>query len=206
MGKIEAWQWRRRGSAMAITCLLTVLAACSHLEGARTPAPAPAAREGARAQLSIGYTLLYQEADGIPKLKWLLLFKDKSDEMARLANELIGYYQQLADTLRRLSTEYPAVKIDVEAMSTLESDARKALGVDQAKDMAPLVGKSGPDFEREALLMFYDALNEQRHIVGVMIEQETVPSLREFLQTTRQQLDARYQKVGALLNRKYFTH
>lgn len=183
--------------------LLTLLAACSHLEGARKPAPT---KQGSRAQLSIGYTLLYQEADGIPKLKWLLLFKDKSDEMARLTNELIEYYQQLAGTLKRLSTEYPAVHIDADAMSTIESDTRKAIGTDQAKDMAPLIGKSGADFEREALLMFYDALNEQRHLVGVMTEQETVPSLKEFLQTTRQQLDQRYQKVGALLNRRYFTH
>jgi hypothetical protein len=192
-----------RAARLAAALILALLAACGHLESARKPA---AGKEGARAQLSIGYTLLYQEADGIPKLRWLLMFKDKSDEMARLTHELIEYYQQLAETLQRLSREYPAVHIDVEAMSRIESDTRKAIGADKAKDMAPLIGKSGPDFEREALLMFYDALNEQRHLTGVMIEQETVPSLKEFLQTTRQQLDTRYEKVGSLLNRRYFTH
>jgi hypothetical protein len=31
-----------------------------------------------------------------------------------------------------------------------------------------LVGKTGVKFEREALLMFYNTLNEQRHLTGVM--------------------------------------
>jgi hypothetical protein len=159
-----------------------------------------------RAQLSIGYSLLYQEADGIPKLKWLLMFKEKHEEMGQVTSELITYYQQLAGTLERLSKEFPAMHIDATAMSEIEADARKALGTDQAKDFAPVIGKSGVDFEREALLMFYNALNEQRHLVGVMIEREPDPALKKFLETTKAQLESRYAKVGALLNRRYFTH
>ena len=75
-----------------------------------------------------------------------------------------------------------------------------------AKDFAPVVGKTGAEFEREALLMFYNSLNEQRHLTGVMVKLETDPALRKFLETTKAQLDERYAKVGALLNRRYFTH
>src|SRR6185437_1424873 len=89
-----------------------------------------------RAQLSIGYSLLYQEADGIPKLKWLLMFKEKTPEMGQLTHELVAYYQQLADTMQKLSAQYPAMRIDVEPMSPIESETRKAIGSDQAKDMA----------------------------------------------------------------------
>jgi hypothetical protein len=53
--------------------------------------------------------------------------------------------------------------------------------------------------------MFYDTLNEQRHLAGVMVELETDAALRKFLETTKAQLDSRYAKVGALLNRRYFT-
>lgn len=159
-----------------------------------------------RAQLSIGYSLLYQEADGIPKLKWILLFKDKPEEMGRLTHELVSFYQQLADTMRRLSKQYPAMRIDVTTMSKIESDERKAIGEDTAKDFAPLVGKSGVEFEREALLMFYNSLDEQRHLTGVMVSLETDPGLKQFLETTKAQLDAHYAQVGALLNRRYFTH
>ena len=183
--------------------LWLTLAACSHFSDNRRPPPD---KHAPRTQLSIGYTLLYQEADGIPKLKWLLMFKDKPEEMGQLTNDLVGYYQQLADTMKRLSTQFPAMRIDVTAMSQIEADARKSIGADQARDFAPLIGKSGVDFEREALLMFYDALNEQRHLTGVMAGLETDPALKKFLETTTDQLDARYAKVGALLNRRYFTH
>ena len=183
------------------TTLLLTLAACSQLRDAKRPIPD---KNAPRAQLSIGYSLLYQEADGIPKLKWIFMFKEKPEEMGRLTNDLVSYYQQLADTMRRLSKQYPAMRIDVAAMSEIEGDERKAIGEDMAKDFAPLIGKTGTEFEREALLMFYNTLNEQRHLTGVMVGRETDPALRKFLETTKAQLEARYAKVGALLSRHYF--
>jgi hypothetical protein len=185
------------------TALLLTVAACSQLSDAREPTRN---KNDTRAQLSIGYSLLYQEAEGIPKLNWILMFKDKTEEMGRITNDLVSYYQQLADTMERLSRQYPAMRIDVPAMSEIEGEVRKAIGADEAKDFAPLVGKTGVDFEREALLMFYNALNEQRHFTGVMLGMESDPGLRKFLETTKTQLDERYEKVGALLNRRYFTH
>jgi hypothetical protein len=134
------------------------------------------------------------------------MFKNKSEEAARVINDLTSYYQQLAETMQKLSRQYPAMRIDVTAMSEIEGEERKAIGTDLAKDFAPLVGKTGVDFEREALLMFYDSLNEQRHLTGVMVGLETDPGLKKFLETTKAQLDERYAKVGALLNRRYFTH
>jgi hypothetical protein len=198
-------QFGRRSTLIrsVATALLLTLAACSQLSATSKPTPD---KNAPRAQLSIGYSLLYQEADGIPKLKWILMFKDKPEEMGRVTNDLVSYYQQLADTMRRLSKQFPAMRIDVTAMSEIESNERKAIGTDMAKDFAPVIGKTGVEFEREALLMFYNTLNEQRHLTGVMVELETDPALRKFLETTKAELEARYAKVGALLNRRYFTH
>jgi hypothetical protein len=134
------------------------------------------------------------------------MFKDKPEEMGRVTSDLIGYYQHLAETMRRLSKQYPAMRIDVTPMSQIEGEERKAIGEDTARDFAPVVGKTGIEFEREALLMFYNALNEQRHLVGVMVGLETDPGLKKFLEATKAQLDEHYAKVGALLNRRYFTH
>jgi hypothetical protein len=184
------------------TSLLLTLTACSQLSDSRKPT---LAKNAPRAQLSIGYSLLYQEADGIPKLNWILIFKDKPEEMARLTNDLVSFYRQLADTMQRLSKQYPAMRIDVAAMSEIEGAERKAIGADLAKDFAPLTGKTGVKFEREALLMFYNTLNEQRHLVGVMVGLEPDPGLKKFLETTKAQLEERYEEVGALLNRRYFT-
>jgi hypothetical protein len=180
---------------------LITLAACSHLKDASRPPTSPST---SRAQLSIGYSLLYQEADGIPKLKWILMFKDETEDMGRLTHDLVSDYQQLADTLRRLSHQYPALRIDVKTMPDIEAAERKAIGEDLAKDFAPLVGKTGAKFEREALLMFYNSLNEQRNLTGVMIGLETDPGLRKFLETTKAQLEERYAQVGDLLERRYF--
>jgi hypothetical protein len=203
------WLYARRRSALIryfATGLLLTLTACSHFSDTRDIREPPLDKNTPRAQLNIGYSLLYQEADGIPKLKWILLFKDKPEEMGRLTNELVGYYQQLADTMQRLSKQYPAMRIDLTAMSQIEAEERKAIGTNTAKDFAPIAGKSGVEFEREALLMFYDALNEQRHLTGVMLGLEPDPGLKQFLETTHEQLEARYSKVGTLLNRRYFTH
>jgi hypothetical protein len=194
------------GSALmrlVASTLLLALCACSQLSDASKPPPD---KNAPRAQLSIGYSLLYQEADGIPKLKWIRMFKDKQEDMGRVTNELVSYYQQLADTMRKLSKQYPAMRIDVTPMSAIEGDERKAIGEDLAKDLAPVVGKSGVEFEREALLTFYDSLNEQRHLTGVMIKLETEPALKSFLETTKAQLEEQHAKVGSLLNKRYFTH
>jgi hypothetical protein len=201
---IETLYASRRSTLIRVvaTAVLLTLAACSHLSDTRKPTPDKSAP---RAQLSIGYSLLYQEADGIPKLKWIIMFKDKTEDMGRVTDDLTSYYEQLADTMRRLSKQYPAMHIDVTAMSEIEGDERKAIGEDLAKDFVPLVGKTGVKFEREALLMFYNSLNEQRHLTGVMVGLETDPGLRKFLETTKAQLEERYTKVGALLNRRYFT-
>ncbi len=188
---------------LMITALFVLLTACSHFSNSEKRT---VAGNAPRTQLSIGYSLLYQEADGIPKLKWLLIFKKKAAEMGHVTDDLVDYYQRLADTMQRLSKQFPGMRIDVTPTSEIEADERKAIGADLAKDFAPLVGKSGIEFEREALLMFHNSLNEQRHLVGVMLEIETEPVLRKFLQTTKTELDSRYAKVGELLNRRYFTH
>jgi hypothetical protein len=185
------------------TALLLTLAACSHMSDSRRPPPD---KNAPRAQLSIGYSLLYQEADGIPKLKWILMSKDKPEEMGRVTGDLISYYQQLADTMQKLSKQYPAMRIDVAPMSEIEGDTRKAIGADLAKDFTPLIGKTGVEFEREALLMFYNGLDEQRHLTGVMMGLETDPALKTFLEATKVQLEAHYDKIGALLNHRYFSH
>jgi len=183
------------------TALLLNLAACSHLSCGANGVPD---EKGARGQLSVGYSLLYQEADGIPKLKWILMFKEKPEDMGRVTHDLVDYYQNLASTMRGLSKQYPAMRIDVAAMSEIEIEERKAIGEDLAKDFVPIVGKTGVEFEREALLMFYNTLNEQRHLTGVMVRLENDPGLKKFLETTNAQLEAHYREVGALLRRRYF--
>src|SRR6202012_2478494 len=190
----------------AITAVAWVLlAACTEMHHADR-SQTEREQDLSRAQLSVGYSLLYGEADGMNKLKWILRFKDKPEEVGQVINDLVAYYEQLAENLRSLSKQFPALRLDAKTMPDIVGEERKAMGAEMAKEMAPVVGKSGVEFEREALLNFRDALNEQRHLVGVMIAREKVSALKEFLETTKGQLDARYAKIEALLERRYFTH
>jgi len=87
---IEVMYARRLSTLMRFvaTALFLTLAACSQLCDTRKPT---SDKNAPRAQLSIGYSLLYQEADGVPKLKWIFMFKDKPEEMGRLTNDLVSY-------------------------------------------------------------------------------------------------------------------
>ena len=45
--------------------------------------------------------MLYQEADGIPKLKWILVFRAHLKKSG-VTHDLINYYKRLTDTMQRL--------------------------------------------------------------------------------------------------------
>src|SRR4051812_35295013 len=102
--------WRSTLVQFVATTLMLTLVACSQLSHITKSTPDPTPDKNApRTQLSIGYSMLYQEADGIPKLKWILMFKDKPEEMGQVTHDLVGYYQQRADTMRKLSRQFPAM-------------------------------------------------------------------------------------------------
>ena len=41
--------------------------------------------------------------------------------MGRVTNDLLGYYQHLAETMKRLAKQYPAMRLDAPAMSEMEA-------------------------------------------------------------------------------------
>lgn len=192
-GGVAAW--------MLMAALVLLPSGCGSPVAAK---PAPVTSDALRAELNVGYSLLYQQADGIPKMKWILMFKRKPDDLDATTDEMLAYYQQLADTLEAVAARNPALRLDAKTMPDLLADTRKAIGVDMAKDFAPLVGDTGLKFGRELLLMFCNALDEQRHLVGVMIELEPEPALQDFLAKTRTQLEARRNALQVQLNRHYF--
>ncbi|WP_293392294.1 hypothetical protein [Nevskia sp.] len=193
----------RRTSPLAITALIVtaLLLGCG-----KSVEPKPTATDSGkvRTELNVGYSLLYQQADGIPKMKWILMFKDKGKELDQTTTGMMEYYKQLAASMEQLAAKNPALRLDAVTMPEILVDTRKAIGVDMAKDFAPLVGNTGHEFERELVLMFYNALDEQRHLVGVMIEREPESGLKSFLEKTKTQLEGKRGKLEELLNRRYF--
>ena len=68
----------------------------------------------------------------------------------------------------------------------------------------PVVGRTGDDFERTLLLSLSAALNQQRHLVRVLGDDEPVDAVSQWLEDSRSSLDALYQRFEALLESRYF--
>jgi len=194
-------RWPSHLSILGMFAAMLLVAGCKDVGKSR---PSTAINDNTRTELNVGYSLLYQQANGIPKMDWILTFKDKPEVVEQTVNLLTDHYQQLSRALEDIAAKFPAVRLDADTMPELLADTRKAIGLDMAKDFAPLAGKSGPRFERELLLMYQNALEEQRHLVGVMIERETEPGLLGFLKKTKAQLEERHSGVRQLLDRHYF--
>lgn len=176
----------------AAACMLALLAAS-----------APAAAD-VRAALNPGYALLYQQADNLPKMHWLTMFKEQSEPVQKLVDETLDDYRQLASTMEDLAKRHPDLNLELKPLPDIEARAREAVGRDRVRAMKPIVGETGSRYERDLLLLLQDALDEQRHLLGVMLDDEPNAELKRFLQHSKAQLDALYLRYEDLLEKRYF--
>lgn len=159
-----------------------------------------------RQRLNPGYSLLYQEAQGLHKARWLLMFKDKTPALANLVGDTLGYYGDLANTLEDLPKAHRGMRIDLNPMPEIEGRAREAQGEAQFGKLRPIVGEAGLPFERDLLLLLRDALGEQKYLVAEMRKDEPDAALQTFLDETHRRLDALYERSDQLLQQRYFVH
>ena len=159
-----------------------------------------------RAELNLGYSLLYEQVDGLAKLKWIVWLKHDTETFERVVKPITGYYANLAEQLEDLPKLYPAVRIDLKAMPEFLGKARENMVDARIKEITPIVGEKGTPYERTVLLMLMYALEEQHHLAGAMVERETEPRLAKFLGELQRDLGGHLRQVNALLERKYFVH
>ena len=158
-----------------------------------------------RDELNLGYSLLYEQADGLSKLKWVVWLKHDTETFEQTVKPIIADYANLAEQLENLPNLYPAVRIDLKAMPEFLGKARENMINARIKDITPIVGETGTPYERTVLLMLMYGLEEQSQVAAAMSERETEPRLAKFLRETHQKLGANLQRVNALLERKYFS-
>jgi len=162
-------------------------------------------RDG-RDELNLGYSLLYEQVDGLSKLKWIVWLKHDTETFEQTVKPIIGYYTNLSAQLEDLPKLYPAVRIDLKAMPEFLGKARENMVNERIKEITPIVGETGTPYERTVLLMLMYALEEQHQLAGAMMEKESVARLQRFLREMRDALGAHLRSVNALLERKYFAH
>lgn len=155
-------------------------------------------------ELSYGYGQMYKTTSGLRHLKTMLHVKVESGKVSTLIEDISGYADKLTGQLEKLDREYPALRIDDPGLPELETKRRKAVVWDQVFIMAPIVGKTGKDFERTLLLSQAGVLNNVRFLAQVIKDAEKSDQRKTFLAEAKTRLDDLYHRVVTLLEQEYF--
>ena len=155
--------------------------------------------------LSGGYAQLYEAASGLKYVDKLLLVKFETEEFGDVIKAISDYAAELSEQLEKLDKDYPSLSIDKTYLPEMEVAKRTAVQNDRIKDLAPIIGRTGKDFERTLLLTQSGALNQQRHLAEVMAEAETSEARRTFLNGVAKRYGELYRMDVRLLNKRYFS-
>lgn len=191
---------------------MALLTGCGWLESSRSGCPS--ATEDARRQapelgadrlmLSEGYSLLYRDASSLDRAELILYAKIESTKVDEIVTATSDWGRELKSGLERIGRDYPGVRIDLDPLPELEKRKRWAIGVDRARDFAPLIGRSGREYERTVLIGLLNGFNHERHLCRVMREVETDAGLNDFLEDAADHFDGLYDRVEGLLEAEYY--
>lgn len=159
-----------------------------------------------RQDLNEGYSLLYMAVGSLSSTDKAFYVKFESDAVEKVIGDTSDYAAKLQADLERISEDYPAVKIDLDPLPVMEKRKRAAISSDTLKSLAPIVGKSGPAFERKLLLSSAGALVQLEFQCQVMAMHEPVESLRAVLNDAQARFGELYEAQVKLLNEVYFKH
>lgn len=190
----------------ALACALG-FAGCAAPSGAAVASDATGAKAPRdNALLNDGYSLLYSAVSGLRFSDDLLLVKFESDRLKKVIGDIASTSDRLRAELQRIARDYPAVQIDRDPLPAIEVAKRSAVNKDRLLSIAPVVGQSGPGFERTLLLSSSGALDQTRFLCQVMAQSEPDPNLKRFLLSAEQQFAGLYDAVVLLLNQDHFKH
>ena len=193
-------------SCIAIS-LVAALVGCSTPPKPSTPVAAERlsdSEEAKNRELSHGYGQLYKTASGLKHLKKTLVVKVESEKVSSLIDDISEYAEKLSGQLEKMDRDYPSLRIDDPGLPELEMKRRKAVVWDEIFIMAPIVGKTGKDFERTLLLSQAGVLNNSRFLAQVIKDAEKSDARRAFAQEAHTRLNGLYQRIVRLLEQDYF--
>lgn len=156
--------------------------------------------------LNDGYSMLYAGSAGLQHADKAFLIKFESDATQRVVSNTAGYMGTLAADLEQLVRDYPSLRIDLQPLPAIEQKKQAAANTARIKSFAPVVGRTGADFERTLLLTLAGGINQLRHLARVMAEAERSDARRQFLNDAEDRMDGLYAEMQQLLNARYYTH
>lgn len=156
--------------------------------------------------LNEGYSILYGDVSSLSQADLLLDVKGESDATQQVVDDIAGYMSELEQGLQKLAQDYPAIRLDLKPLPSIERRTIAASANARIKSFAPLVGRTGPDFERTLLLTLSGALNSLRHLSQVIAEAEEPYSEQRaaFMGDAHARLQSLYEETFRELNHNFF--
>jgi uncharacterized transporter YbjL len=187
-----------------------LLAGALYASGALTPAPDIHAGSGGKSshdqnrELSNGYAQLYRISSGLKHLDKILYVKVESDKIESVVKAVANYADELSEQLEKLQEDYPSLNIKDTGLPEMDLKRRKAIIMDRLEDMAPIVGKTGKEYELTLLISVMGPINSMRFLAEVLTEEEKNQHRAVFAARTKDRLDGLFHRILALLEKDYF--
>ncbi|MBA3562807.1 MAG: hypothetical protein H0W33_02115 [Gammaproteobacteria bacterium] len=157
-----------------------------------------------RKELEHGYALLYEMVSSLQHADKLLLIKFESDEVKSITDDVSEAMGEIGEALEAMAKSDAPFDIEDTDTPRFERETREAMGRNRIKSFAPIVGKTGTDFERTLLLTQSGGLNQMLHMAEVLADAETDSTRKRFLGDAYERLDALYERVSELLFNQYY--
>lgn len=155
-------------------------------------------------ELEHGYALLYELVSSLRHANKLFLVKFEPDDVQAFTDDMSSIMSDIREKLETLAETGSGMDLEDPGTPRFEHETRKAMGRARIESFAPIVGKTGTDFERTLLLTQSGGLNQMRYLTEVLAEAETDADRQRFLSEASQKFDALYRRVTQLLNEQYF--
>lgn len=154
--------------------------------------------------LSQGYSQLYQMLAGMQHLNKANYLKVESDKMEAMNEAIASASAAVADQLEKMADDYPSLTIKDTGLPEIEQKKRKAIRMDRIKDLAPIVGRTGKDYERTLLVTEAGLVNSARFLAEVIREEEKDEKRAAMMAKTKERFDELFNRILKLLEKDYF--
>ena len=157
-------------------------------------------------QRNYGYAIIYNAFDQLQWADTIIGLKINSKPLTEIVKDLEDISKTFQKKFDEIAKDYPDLRYDDTGRPKILEMKNKEQGKDRIKTFLPIVGKTGPDFERNFLLFLSGSLNELHYLSKNLAEMEPNEGLKKFLseiESETKRVDNRMQKY---LNKKFFKH
>jgi hypothetical protein len=148
--------------------------------------------------------MLYNKAKEMAEIHNVLRVKVQTKAVGNLIDDLSQYGGKLKKQLKEMTKNYPSLSVQHTGLPVVEAKKRTAVSHYFLKQMAPLAGRTGKDFDRTILNTQREELNQARFYAQVLENEERNKDRKHMLKDIKQHLDQLHKRIENLLEHNYY--